>query len=300
MHNLDDLVADVNDLAPLPRAYIRIRELVQEPDSSLHEITRIITNDAGLTGRILRIANSAYMGLITKVDTLSRALHVLGLDQVHDLALATTAIEALTRIQIETFDLHSYWRRSIYCAVVARLLGKRCAIVKHDRLFVAGLLHEVGHLILAHKEPALYTGMRATAIERRVPLYQVERDVLGFDYAAISAALLNKWQLQDEITDPIKRHNDDLSKGDAQGLRETAVIHLAAAISRSTQRHSAKDVPVPEFDPTAVELTDLDDELVFEIMGETDVAIIEAITLLMPKSVKAMHQQPPPVSATAA
>jgi HD-like signal output (HDOD) protein len=299
MHNLDDLVAGVNDLVPLPQAYVRIRELVHHPDSSLYEITRVITNDAGLTGRILRIANSAHMGLITKVDTLSRAVQVLGLDQVHDLALATTAIEALAKIEIKAFDLYGFWRRSIYCAVVARLLGKRCAIVKQDRLFVAGLLHEVGHLVLAHKEPALYADMRATAIERRIPLYQVERDVLGFDYAAVSAALLNNWQLPEEIIDPIKRHNSDLSKADPQGLPEAAVIHIAAALSRGTQWRSDKDIPAPKFDPTAVIVTDLDDELVFEIMGEADVAIIEAVTLLIPKSVKPTRRPPPELATSA-
>jgi HD-like signal output (HDOD) protein len=299
MLSLDELVADVNDLVPLPQAYVRIRELVHDPESSSHQISQVITNDAGLTGRILRIANSAYMGLITKVDTIPRAVTILGLQQVHDLALATTAIEALSKIKITAFDLHAYWRRSIYCAVVARLLGKRCAILKHDRLFVSGLLHEIGHLVLAHKEPRRYTELRVAAIQQRVPMYQIEQEALGFDYAEISTALLNEWGLQRELIDPIKGHNCELARVAPEIRRETAVIHLAAAISRSTQWQSPEDEAVPEFDPTAVEIADLGDDAVFEIMTEADVAIIEAITLLMPSSIK-QASKPPPRPATAA
>ena len=286
MPSLDDLVANVNDLIPLPQAYVRISQLIHDPDSSLREIAEIITNDISLTGRILRVANSAYMGLITKVDSIAQAVPILGLRQIHDLALATTAVETLSNIASADFDLHAYWRRSLYCAIAARLLGKRCGLSRNDRLFVTGLLHDVGHLLLAYKEPALYTELRTTAIERRVPMYQVEREVLGFDYAAVSGALLNKWQLPSQIIDPIRAHNRDLANVKPEKQPDTAIVHLAAAISRSAQWHSDEDEPAPQFDPLAVHLTGLDDTMVVEIMNETDVALIEAITLLMPKSIR--------------
>ena len=84
MLTIEELVTDVKDLVPLPKSYLRIQELVNDPDSSQNEVTKVIMNDAGLTSRILRIANSAYLGLAAKVDTIGRAVNVLGLNQVHD------------------------------------------------------------------------------------------------------------------------------------------------------------------------------------------------------------------------
>ena len=99
MLTIEELVDGVQDLVPLPKAYIRIQELVNDTDSSLDDVTKVIMNDTALTSRILRIANSAYMGLQSKVDTVARAVQVLGLNQVHDLALAGAAVGSLSKIK---------------------------------------------------------------------------------------------------------------------------------------------------------------------------------------------------------
>ena len=99
MLTIEELVHGIQDLVPLPKAYLRVQELVNDPDSSLDDVTKVIVNDTALTSRILRIANSAYMALAAKVETVNRAVQVLGLNQVHDLALAGAAVGSLTKIQ---------------------------------------------------------------------------------------------------------------------------------------------------------------------------------------------------------
>ena len=105
---IEELVGGVQDLVPLPKAYIRVQELVNDPDSSLDDVTQVIVNDTALTSRILRIANSAYMGLAAGVDTVSRAVQVLGLNQVHDLALAGAAVGSLTKIKTPTLNIGDF------------------------------------------------------------------------------------------------------------------------------------------------------------------------------------------------
>ncbi len=279
---LDEIVGNVQDVVPLPKAYLRIRELVEDPESSLDDITRVISNDPGLTSRILRIANSAYFGLTSKVDTIGRAVQVLGLNQVHDLALANAAVGSLAKIAPQALDIYDFWRRSIYCAIVARLLARRLDLRSGERLFVCGLLHEIGHLILAHRAPELFQELRTAWVRRQTPLALLERELLGFDYAAISAAVLEGWQLPAELVEPVRGHVDALTSLPPAQVHDAAILHVAAIISRGAMWSTEADEPVPEFDPAAMQLTRLDDALTEALMADADPQVVEAMSLLLP------------------
>lgn len=279
---LEDLVKDIKDLAPLPKAYLRIQELVNDPNSSVDDLTTVINNDPGLTGRILRIANSAFVGLPTKVDTVGRAVQVLGLNQVHDLALASAAVGSLYKIQSKALDIYDFWRRSFYCAIVARLIAKRCGLRNAERLFVAGLMHEIGNLLLAFKEPSMYSELRDTAIRRQQTLATTQREYLGFDYADVSAALLKQWGLPETLFEPVLFHTRDLALVPPAIVHDAAFIHLGSAVSRAAMWMSDADEPVPVFDPIATRLAMLDEKMVDELMSEADPMIIEAMGLLLP------------------
>ncbi len=295
MLTIEELVDGVQDLVPLPKAYIRIQELVNDPDSSSDDVTKVIMNDTGLTSRILRIANSAYMGLLSKVDTVARAVQVLGLNQVHDLALASAAVGSLTKIKIPTLDINDFWRRSVYCAVVARIICKQRKIGSPERLFVSGLLHDTGHLLLAYRKPELYGEIRAQSIETCVPMAAIEQQDLGFTYAEVGAALLASWQLPESIITPVQYHVLDVAQMPSDALAEITVMQISAVIARAAMWCSDADEPVPEFDPLALQEHDIDEKHIEKIMHEADVAVIEAMTLLLPN----VDKRPARRSATA-
>lgn len=284
MLTIEELVDGVHDLVPLPKAYLRVRELVNDPDSSLDDVTKVIVNDTALTSRILRIANSAYMGLATKVETVNRAVQVLGLNQVHDLALAGAAVGSLTRISTPGIDVSDFWRRSVYCAVVARIICKQRNLKSAERLFVSGLLHDTGHLLLANRRPEVYTGLKDKAIESGVPMAQVEQEVLGFTYAELGAALLENWQLPQAIILPVLHHAKPINEMPSDEVSELSIMHVSAIISRAAVWRSETDEPVPEFDPVALQLNAIDDERTESIMREADEMVIEAMTLLLPNA----------------
>jgi HD-like signal output (HDOD) protein len=279
---LRSLIHEVNDLAPLPRAYLRIQELVNDPNSDLDDLTAAIVNDPGLTGRILRITNSAYVGLPTKVDTIGRAVQVLGLNQIHDLALANAAVGSLRKIQSKALDLYDFWRSSLYAAIVARCLAKRSRRHDAERLFVAGLLHQIGNLLLAAKNPSLFSAIRDQAVAKQIPLAIAQRQELGYDYADISAALLKHWQLPETLTVPVRDHTRDLSEAGSELTFGVAAVHLGGALSRAALWKSDADEPVPPFDPIALEVTNFDEAAVEPLMNEVDQQLIEAMSLLLP------------------
>jgi HD-like signal output (HDOD) protein len=284
MLTIEELVKDVKDLAPLPKAYIRIQQLVNDPDSSLDDVTRVIVNDTALTSRILRIANSAYFGLASKVDTVGRAVQVLGLNQVHDLALAGAAVGTLTRIKTDALNVANFWRRSVYCAVVARIVAKQRRLHSPERLFVSGLLHDTGHLLLAHRDPERYAELWARSIATGRPMAVLEQEELGFSYAELSAALLESWQLPEAIVTPVRHHVCGLDKVPSEHVAEVSIMHIGAVICRAAMWRSEADEPVPDFDPMALQLNAIDDDTTESIMGEADEAVIEAMTLLLPNA----------------
>ncbi len=284
MLTIDGLIKGVKDLVPLPKAYLRIQQLVFDPDSSLDDVTKVIMNDAGLTSRILRIANSAYMGLVSKVDTVGRAVQVLGLSQVHDLALAGAAVGTLTKIETPSLDPGTFWRRSAYCAVVARIISKQRRLRSAERLFVSGLLHDTGHLLLAHRHPERYAEIRARAIDTGRTMAAIEQEELGFTYADLGAALLRSWQLPEEIVIPVAYHAGHPCEVPDAHLSEVSIVHVGSVIYRAAMWRSDVDEPVPDFESAALQLNAVDDEKIEAIMNEADDGVIEAMTLLLPKT----------------
>ena len=286
MTTIDKLTDGVRDLIPLPKAYLRIQQLVHDPDSSLADITEVIVHDPGLTSRILRIANSAYMALATKVDTVSRAVQVLGLNQVHDLALAGAAVGSLLNLKSDAIDVHDFWRRSVYAAVVGRAFAKRSSVSAPERAFVCGLLHDIGNLLLAYRMPDAYLELFQIAVQNEQALSVVQAKELGFDYSDVGAALLEKWQLPEPIIEPIKHHTNKLTHAPVDRVADTSIVHAAAVISRASMWHDENDEPVPEFHEVAVATVGIDDALINDCMNEADEALVEAMSLLLPNASK--------------
>ncbi|MGR9091110.1 MAG: HDOD domain-containing protein [Gammaproteobacteria bacterium] len=284
MLTIEELVHGIQDLVPLPKAYLRVQELVNDPDSSLDDVTKVIVNDTALTSRILRIANSAYMALAAQVETVNRAVQVLGLNQVHDLALAGAAVGSLTKIQSPSLHISDCWRRSVYCAVVARTICKEGKFGSPERLFVAGLLHDTGTLVLAYRQPDLYTELLAEAVASGRSLAEIQQQHLGFTYANIGLALLETWQLPEAITSPIQHHVSAIGDAPETVRRDAAILHVGAVIARAAMWRSDADEPVPEFDVAALDITGLDTDRTEEIMLHADEAVIEAMSLLLPNA----------------
>lgn len=293
---LDHILTGVMDLIPLPKAYLRLRELIADPDSSLTDITQVIANDPGLTSRILRIVNSAYYALAVKVDTIGRAVQVLGLNQVHDLALATAAAGTLSKLPCTALEMHEYWRRSIYAAIVGKLIARRMGLRGYERLFVGGLLHGIGELVLAFKEPTLFSELKANAVQRQIPMGVVQRERLGFDYAVISSELMQQWQLPDNLVIPVRHHATMFATAPAEMLDDIAILHVASVVSRAALWSSEQDEPVPAFEPIAMQVTDLDEESIEQMMTEADGLVIEAMGLLLP-DLRAARNTPLPARA---
>lgn len=285
MVNIQEMVSGVVHLIPLPRAYLRIRELIHDPGASRVDVVGVISNDPAMTARLLRIANSAFFGLSGKIETISKAVAVMGLNRVHDLALATAAVPVLNELKSDLIDMHDFWRRSIYAAVVARRLAERTGLPSPDRLFVAGLLHYTGHLILCHHLPAEMKAAKERACDEGRPLFEIEDKIFGFDYADVGHELMTVWQLPISLRMIVGAHTRPTSA--EEYVIETAMLHIACGISHAAS--ASRDETAPDFAPVAFQIVGVAPGEVEALMRDSDAEVAEAFNLLLPKAARPAH-----------
>ena len=148
-----EIIKGNEDLPSLPAIFNEVNEAVDDPRSSMGDIAEIISSDISLSARILRLVNSAFFGFPSRIDTISHAVTIIGTQQLRDLVLATAVIDLFRGIPSELVDMRSFWQHSISCGIASRILSSYHREANIEHFFVAGLLHDLGRLILYIKIP---------------------------------------------------------------------------------------------------------------------------------------------------
>lgn len=231
---MDHLLRDVLQAAQLfslPDIYIRLRQVLDDPDYTAAEVAAVIDKDPALTLRLLHIVNSSLYSFATSVDTVSRAVALLGSLQIHDLVLAASITLTFKGMTSYLVDMQRFWRQSVYCAATCRLLADRVGTDGRERLFVAGLLHDIGHLLMYQAIPrrAQQALMQARADD--LPIHLAERHLLGFDYAVVGGELMHLWELPASLTELVRCHLEPEQA--PHHPVETALVHLGALLAKA-------------------------------------------------------------------
>lgn len=275
-----ELVGGLGNLVTLPDVYVRCRALLDDPNSSMQDLGDVIRQDPALTARLLRIANSAFFGFATKIETVPRAITLMGTRQLHNLILATSVARAFSSIPDSVVNMAAFWWSSVYCGVASRLLAVRCHVLDTERLFVAGLLRDVGHLVMYQQIPDQARDAQIRAAELQQPLHVVEREMLGFDYADVGAALMREWGLPRGLEEVVSLHTQP---GAAEAFAlETAIVHLAAVCTARNETTHFAPQSAPLLDASVWTLTGLAEEVLEEIAEEADRFAFEAVDIIVP------------------
>lgn len=249
------LVQDVIACVSPPKIYRQIRELVDDESATICDLAEVVNQDPQLTERILQLANSSLFGFPVKIDSVRHAIGILGKTQLHDLVLTSTALQLFHCFPNHLMDIDVFKHRSIYCGLVTRLLGSLFNALDGERFFVAGLLHEIGHLVLFSQLPEISTEIIKRAKASNQPVHIVERDLMGYDYADIGAELMSAWQLPLCFQESTLYHLKPA--GATRFPMETAAVHIAnhMMINECLCQDSIGSLPV--IDPIAWEITGL-------------------------------------------
>jgi HD-like signal output (HDOD) protein len=264
----------------LPFVFTRINEAVNNPRMSIADIGKIISEDAGLSARLLKIANSALYGFPSKIDTISRAVTIIGTQQLRDLALATVVLKLFKGIPKELIQMESFWRHSIACGITARILATYRREPNVERYFVGGMLHDVGRLILCMKMPEEMRQVLEQCKHNAEPLPAIELRVLGVDHAMVGGMLMHLWNLPPTLEEIVMFHHQPLEA--ERHPIETSVIHLADVIAHAMQLGNSGEVLVPVFETLSWEKVGLQLSVLSPLMNQVDRQFNDALLTLAP------------------
>ena len=248
---IDALLNDVAAVPSLPLLYTRLDESINHPRSSIADIAKILSEDQGLAARILKLSNSPLFGYFSRIDTITQAVTIIGIQQVRDLALAVSVMGLFKGLPEDLITMEHFWRHSIGTALTARVLATSQREANLERFFVAGILHDIGRLVMFIRIPEICRNMMTTAREQQLCLYDVERQRLGFDHADVGGALLRRWKLPIRVAEPVEFHHRCNQAG--QFPRESAILHCADLIAHAMEFGSSGDRLVPTLTPGAWE-----------------------------------------------
>lgn len=197
------IVEDSIKLYSLPDVFFQVREMIHDPRFSVAEIGQVIAKDPALSIRLLKIVNTSFYGFQARVDTISRAMTIVGMNELQNLVLATSVVDTFNRIPGDLVDMTDFWFQSVHCAILAKLLARKSAVLHEERLFISGLLHDIGALVIYTKFPEQSARMLTEAGQNRSLLMRLERDFIGFSRAEVGGELVRSWGLPESLSEAV-------------------------------------------------------------------------------------------------
>jgi len=243
------LAALVGTVPSLPAVFLRLTAVVDDPRSAIRDMEEVVYEDPALAGRLLRLANSAYFGFPGHVDSLSRAITLVGTRQLRDLALATSVLDLFVGVSSEMVSMRSFWRHSVSTGLIARALATWRREANAEQFFVAGLLHDIGRLVLLLKASESMVQALQRSRNSDVLLHVVERDILGFDHATVGNELLQQWNLPPAICAAVAYHHMPMQAG--ANVPTAALVHVADVMANAMAFGSSGMDAVPPLDAGA-------------------------------------------------
>ncbi|WP_241238786.1 HDOD domain-containing protein [Colwellia sp. Arc7-635] len=237
MISANDYAVKTSDIFVLSDSFVRIKELIDDESSTIDDIADVILLDPALAGTILKLANSSFFNYPGRIDTISKAVLVLGITEVYNLVIAFFTSKAFKKLNAEQDYLDDFWCKSVDCALIVKYVGVALNIPNAERLFILGLLHNLGELVVQQLSPEkVIASNNFSATE--LP-WDMQRDNLGFTYGECAAELLKQWQLPFSIIEPIRHQdNDDF----AYSSDEIKLLYLSKRIMLSQYDCSSHEI----------------------------------------------------------
>lgn len=276
--NATDYAEKAGDIFVLSDSFLRIKELIDDESSTIDDISEVILVDPALTVSILKLANSSFFSYPGKIDTISKAVLVLGITEVYNLIIAYFSTQAFKSVLADKDYLENFWEQSVDCALLIKYFGRFFNLPNAERLFILGLLHNLGELVVQQITPKKI-GLCQND-DRVIPSWQKQQDVLGFTYADCGAELLKLWQLPYSIFSTIRNQNED--NFDQINL-ESQLLCLSKRIMLTHSMQQSCDHSVILSNELLANFS-LDEEVLTSAMEYCDLERLDILSILNPSS----------------
>jgi putative nucleotidyltransferase with HDIG domain len=259
---LKRITQSIIGLPTLPTVITQLISLVDNPKTSARNVSQLISTDQALTAKILKLANSAFYGFPREIATVDLAVVVLGFETVKNLCLSVSVLERFSGVDAnggaDEFDRQKFWEHSIACGVGARLLAGKLRYRVPGEAFAAGILHDIGRLILSQYFPVEFAEVLQLMRAEDIYIGHAEERVLGVTHAEVGSWLAERWNLPDQLEQTIAMHH---TPGRVAGPAELpSLIHLADFLCRRERIGDGGGEKMPHLDPAALRVFGIHEE----------------------------------------
>ena len=273
---LEDLVGNGYELPSLPQVYLRVSAQLDDPECSIEQIGNTIQNDPSITSRILKLVNSGYLGTSKDILSVVEAVEMLGRERCKHILIGSVVRGVFGAGENPAFSMQAFWEHSIRTALIARHLASECPLrVEPEVMFTAGLLHDVGKLLLIERFPNDMLAAEEIMIRRRIDQVSSELAQLGVTHTAVGEALMLHWGMPDLLVDCVRFHHEAVHDGPHR--QATHLVYLAnrlgeyqPPLDEDETRAILEDIENWNMNPITTEqiayACQVTDELVFEVM----------------------------------
>jgi HD-like signal output (HDOD) protein len=276
---LESLVQQINSLPTLPTVIVQVNEKVANPKTSALDLARTILEDQALTARLLRLVNSPFYGFPRRIATVTEAVTILGFHPVRNLLLTASIVELMISEEMPEFSPTRLWEHAIGVAVAAGLLARYTQHDDREEVFVAGLLHDVGKVVLFRFATKEFLTVLETARNEDIAVRAAEQRVLGFTHDQVGRLLTERWKLPVRLSEAIGcHHRPELAQ---IAKREAAIVHMADILARALGLGSGGDDAVPPLEQEAWRRLGLPAHVLDGLLAELDEQYVQARAILL-------------------
>ena len=242
MMTAKEIVKKFSDVKTLPHVALKVAQLANDENSTMHDFEEIIKLDPVLVTRLLRLVNSPYFGLVQKVESISKAVVFCGMKQLRNL-VAVEALRSMFQGGDEQFSREKLWLHSATVAILAEMIAKRIFGQEGEDVFLAGIIHDIGLVAEDQVAGELLREACKAVQQGKGPLIQCEKELIGADHSEVGAILARDWKLPEEVLKAIKYHHETGKKIPLESV--TGIVLLAEFMAAKMKYTPVPDAPVP-------------------------------------------------------
>ncbi|HEU4818779.1 HDOD domain-containing protein [Janthinobacterium sp.] len=263
--SFEHIIRQIQELPSLPVVVLELLSSMDQDDTDVHVLAQKIELDQGLAAKTLRIANSSFYGMQSKVTSIPQAVSVLGFHSIRTVVTACALTGSFAPVS-GGFDFQAFWRHSLATAIAARLLAPHLR-VNPETAFTAGLLHDLGTLVLVTRFPAEHALVRSYRQAHDCQMAEAELAVIGIDHAQVGSALAAYWKFPEAIQQAVADHHA-IDRLEAGGL--PLAVHMANAVALALDLAGVDDALVPPLSPAGWRSIALDEQAWLALLAQTE------------------------------
>ncbi len=239
---LNDLSHGKIKLPEIPSLVLELNGILSDPLSTADELAQVVSKSPSLTAALLKIVNSSYYSVKSRIDTISRAVTMIGTREINSLALVICTVSVFKGIPKNFLDMHSFLKHSFTCGLISRIIAASRDIRQTEQLFISGLLHDIGRVIIFTRYPEQAESVFRQCISTKDLLYNKENKYLGCIHSDVAGYLLHKWNFPSIIVDSVSHHHNPLR---ANNPIYATIVHLSDIIVNALGVGSSGERYVP-------------------------------------------------------